>query len=60
MHAYEIDLVYRREEEGNTEERGWSTTVLARNEHDARRVILQKILGWGALVSHFLEVEKCT
>ena len=59
MKAYEIHVVYRREEEGDTEERQWGTTLLARNEHDARRLIVQKVLAWGALISHFLTVERC-
>lgn len=58
--VYQIHLIFRREEEGNSEEREWATTILARDEHTARRLIVQKVLSWGALVSHFLQVERCT
>ena len=57
--AYLI-IVIVRYEDGDTAERTWGVTVLARNEHLARRLIINKVLSWGALVSHFLEVEKCT
>ena len=56
--AYLIIVVIRYED-GDTTERTWGVTVLARNEHLARRLIIDKVLRWGALVSHFLEVERC-
>ena len=57
--AYQIMVVVRYEK-GDTAERTWGVTVLARNEHLARRRIIDKVLSWGALVSQFLEVERCT
>lgn len=57
--AYLIVVVIRYED-CVLPERMWGVTVLARNEHLARRRILEKVLSWGALVSHFLEVERCT
>ena len=41
-----------------TEERVWSLTVLARNDHHARRLVLESALAMQSFVSRFVSVEK--